>query len=105
MPRAALLGAVTAIAAMIPFGAVIAFGLAAVLAVAQGSLVAGAVVFAMGLVVLGVADQAVSSATNYLTAFVASLVLVPEAFGAFVVAYAVVAIGERLAAVRFGGQN
>ncbi len=57
VPRAALLGAVTAIAAMIPFGAVIAFGLAAVLAVAQGSLVAGAVVFAMGLVVLGVADH------------------------------------------------
>ena len=42
--------------------------------------------------VLGVADQAVSSATNYLTAFVASLVLVPEAFGAFVVAYAVVTV-------------
>ncbi|GAA4823084.1 hypothetical protein GCM10023201_06410 [Actinomycetospora corticicola] len=41
---------------------------------------------------LGVADQAVSSATNYLTAFVASFVLLPESFGAFVVAFAVVTV-------------
>ncbi|MCD2187710.1 hypothetical protein [Actinomycetospora soli] len=41
---------------------------------------------------LGVADQVVSSATNYLTAFVASLVLVPHDFGAFVVAFAVVTV-------------
>ncbi|WP_433803104.1 hypothetical protein [Actinomycetospora sp. CA-084318] len=41
---------------------------------------------------LGVADQVVSSATNYLTAFVASLVLAPRDFGAFVVAFAVVTV-------------
>ncbi|RZT87900.1 O-antigen/teichoic acid export membrane protein [Pseudonocardia sediminis] len=40
----------------------------------------------------GVADQLLSSATNYLTAFIASLVLTADAFGAFVVAYAVVTI-------------
>lgn len=42
--------------------------------------------------VLGVADQVLSSGTNYLTAFIASVVLAPDAFGYFVVAYAVVTI-------------
>jgi O-antigen/teichoic acid export membrane protein len=42
--------------------------------------------------VLGVADQLLSSGTNYLTAFIASVVLAPDAFGYFVVAYAVVTI-------------
>ncbi|WP_433803014.1 hypothetical protein [Actinomycetospora sp. CA-084318] len=41
---------------------------------------------------LGVADQVVSSGSNYLTAFLASLVLVPVDFGAFVLAYAVVTV-------------
>lgn len=41
---------------------------------------------------LGVADQVLSSGTNFLTAFIASATLVPEAFGVFVVAYAVVTI-------------
>ena len=59
VPRAALLGAVTAVAAMIPFGAVVAFGLAAVLAITQGSVVAGIAVFVVGLVVLTVADHVV----------------------------------------------
>lgn len=40
----------------------------------------------------GVADQVVSSGSNYLTAFLASLVLLPGDFGAFVVAYAVVTV-------------
>jgi O-antigen/teichoic acid export membrane protein len=42
--------------------------------------------------VLGVADQVVSSGSNYLTAFLASLVLAPVDFGAFVLAYAVVTV-------------
>ncbi|WP_285588999.1 hypothetical protein [Actinomycetospora sp. NBRC 106378] len=42
--------------------------------------------------VLGVADQVLSSGTNYLTAFIASVVLAPDGFGYFVVAYAVVTI-------------
>ena len=62
VPRPALLGAVTAVAAMIPFGAVVAFGLAAVLALAQGFVVAAASVFAIGLLVLAVADHLVRPA-------------------------------------------
>lgn len=46
----------------------------------------------------GIADQIVSSATNFVTAFVASYVLLPDDFGAFVVAYAVVTVA--LATVR-----
>lgn len=42
--------------------------------------------------VLGVVDQIVGSASNYLTAFVAAAVLVPDQFGAFVAAYAVVTV-------------
>ncbi|MDL5159145.1 hypothetical protein [Actinomycetospora termitidis] len=45
-----------------------------------------------GRAVVGVADQLVSSASNYLTAFVASAVLLPGEFGAFVAAYAVVTV-------------
>ena len=41
---------------------------------------------------LGVVDQVVSSGTNFLTAFIASWVLLPADFGAFVVAYAVVTV-------------
>ncbi|GLZ51836.1 hypothetical protein [Actinomycetospora sp. NBRC 106378] len=42
--------------------------------------------------IVGITDQIVSSASNYLTALVASAVLAPEAFGAFVAAYAVVTV-------------
>ncbi|MDL5159136.1 hypothetical protein [Actinomycetospora termitidis] len=45
-----------------------------------------------GKVLAGVADQVLSSGTNYLTAFIASVVLAPDGFGFFVVAYAVVTI-------------
>jgi O-antigen/teichoic acid export membrane protein len=47
---------------------------------------------------MGIGDQILSSATNFLTAFVASYVLAPDDFGAFVVAYAVVTVA--LATVR-----
>jgi predicted PurR-regulated permease PerM len=57
-----LLGAVTAVAAMIPFGAVIAFGGASLFLIAQGSLGPAIFVFALGLVVLGVADHLVRPA-------------------------------------------
>ena len=59
VPRPALLGALTAVAAMIPFGAVVAFGLAAALALAQGAVVAAIAVFVTGLVVLTAADHVV----------------------------------------------
>jgi O-antigen/teichoic acid export membrane protein len=42
--------------------------------------------------VLGVADQLLSSGTNFLTAFVASWALAPEGFATFVVSYAVVTV-------------
>ncbi len=52
-----LLGAFTALAAMIPFGAPVAFGLAALLAAAQGGVTAAIVVAVAGLVVTFVADH------------------------------------------------
>lgn len=42
--------------------------------------------------VLGVADQLLSSGTNFLTAFVASWALAPDQFATFVVSYAVVTV-------------
>ena len=57
VPHAVLLGAITAVAAMIPFGAVIAFGGASLFLVAQGSVGLGAAVFILGLVVVGIADH------------------------------------------------
>lgn len=42
--------------------------------------------------VLGVVDQIVSSATNFLTAFLASYTLAPDAFSTFVIGYAIVIV-------------
>ncbi len=57
VPHPVLLGAFTALAAMIPFGAPVAFGLAALLAAAQGGVTAAIVVAVAGLVVTFVADH------------------------------------------------
>ena len=57
VPHPALLGAITAVAAMIPFGAPLVFGLAALLLVGQGSGGAAIVVVAVGMVVTFVADH------------------------------------------------
>ena len=57
VPHAVLLGAVTAVAAMIPFGAVVAFGGASLFLMAQGSIGLGALVFGLGLIVVFVADH------------------------------------------------
>ena len=59
VPHPVLLGAVTAVAAMIPFGAATAFGGAAIYLLAQGSLGAAVAVVAVGLAVLTVADHLV----------------------------------------------
>jgi predicted PurR-regulated permease PerM len=56
-PHPPLLGLLTAIAAMIPFGAPLLFGLAALLLLAQGSTLAAIVVFGFGTVVSFVADH------------------------------------------------
>ncbi len=56
-PHPTLFGVLTAIAAMIPFCALIAVGLAALLVVAKGSAVLGIGLFVFGLVVIFVADH------------------------------------------------
>ncbi len=57
MPHPVLFGAITAVAAMIPFGAPLAFGLAAVLLLAGGAVVPAAIVVAAGFVVTFFADH------------------------------------------------
>ncbi|TCZ65568.1 AI-2E family transporter [Roseicella aquatilis] len=62
VPHPTLLGALTVLAAIIPFAAPIVFGAAALLLVAQGATGAGAALFGFGMVVLFVADHAVRPA-------------------------------------------
>ena len=62
VPHPVLLGAVTAVAATIPFGAPLVFGVAALLLVAQGALGAAAAVVAVGFLVVAVADHVVRPA-------------------------------------------
>jgi predicted PurR-regulated permease PerM len=57
VPHPTLFGMVTAVAAMIPFGAPLLFGLAALLLLAQGSMLAAIAVFVFGMVVSFVADH------------------------------------------------
>jgi predicted PurR-regulated permease PerM len=57
VPHATLFGAVTAVAAMIPFGALLAVGLAALLLLATGSTAWAVGIFALGLVVIFVSDH------------------------------------------------
>lgn len=58
-PHPLMLGAVTAVAAMIPFGAVLVFGIAALLVLAAGSALWAAAILIIGLVVVGIADHIV----------------------------------------------
>jgi predicted PurR-regulated permease PerM len=53
----ALLGALTALLAMIPFGAPIVFAILTVILVAQGHLVIGLALFAWGALVMFIADH------------------------------------------------
>jgi predicted PurR-regulated permease PerM len=62
VPHPLLLGMFTAIAAMIPFGAAVLFGIAAVLLVGQGAVGWAIGVFVVGLVVVGIADHFVRPA-------------------------------------------
>jgi predicted PurR-regulated permease PerM len=57
VPHPLLLGAITAVAAMIPFGAALLFLIAGGLLVAQNAVVAAIVVFAIGMGVVFVADH------------------------------------------------
>lgn len=57
VPHPVLLGALTAVAAMIPFGAPLVFGIAALILLAGGAVIPAAVVVAAGFVVTFVADH------------------------------------------------
>ncbi|WP_018044159.1 AI-2E family transporter [Methylobacterium sp. 88A] len=57
VPHPVLLGALTAVAAMIPFGAPLVFGIAALILLAGGAVIPAVVVVAAGFVVTFVADH------------------------------------------------
>jgi predicted PurR-regulated permease PerM len=57
VPQATVLGLLTAVAAMVPFAGSVMFSIAALLLLAQGSIVWAIVVFAVGVVVMFVADH------------------------------------------------
>jgi predicted PurR-regulated permease PerM len=57
VPHALLLGALTGVAAIIPFGAALLFAVAAVLLLGQGSVLAAIAVVVIGLIVVGIADH------------------------------------------------
>jgi predicted PurR-regulated permease PerM len=57
VPHPTLFGLMTAIAAMIPFGAPVLFGIAALLLLAQGSMLAAIAVLVIGMVVSFIADH------------------------------------------------
>jgi predicted PurR-regulated permease PerM len=59
LPHAVSVAALTGVLAVIPFGAPVAFGAAALYLAAAGSAVAGAAVFCFGLVVVFVADHVI----------------------------------------------
>jgi predicted PurR-regulated permease PerM len=61
-PHPLVLGGVTAVAAMIPFGAILVFGVAALLVLAGGSAFGAAAILLVGLVVVGIADHLVRPA-------------------------------------------
>jgi len=57
VPHPALFGMFTAIAAMVPFGAPVVFGIAALLLLIQGSVVGAIIIGALGMVITFVADH------------------------------------------------
>ncbi len=57
VPRPTILGAITAVAAIVPFGAPVAAGVAALLLLAQNAMVAAIIVFGFGCTVAFIADH------------------------------------------------
>jgi predicted PurR-regulated permease PerM len=57
VPHPLLLGFLTAIAAMIPFGAAALFGVAAILLIGQGSVAGAVAVVVIGMLVVAIADH------------------------------------------------
>ena len=62
VPHAILLATFTAVAAIIPFGAPLAFGIASIMLLAKGATAAGIGLFAFGMGVVFIADHAVRPA-------------------------------------------
>ena len=62
VPHATVLGAITAVAAMIPFAAPIVFGIAALILIAQGAMVWAIAVFCVGMAITFTADHFVRPA-------------------------------------------
>lgn len=56
-PHALLLGAITGVAAIIPFGAALLFAVAAVLLIGKGAVLSAIAVVVIGLTVVGIADH------------------------------------------------
>ena len=57
VPHPILLGLLTAVAAMIPFGAAVMFGIASLMLVGQGAVGWAIAIFVIGMVVVGIADH------------------------------------------------
>jgi len=57
VPHPFLLGLLTAVAAMIPFGAAVMFGIASLMLVSQGAVGWAIAIFVIGMVVVGIADH------------------------------------------------
>lgn len=57
VPHPFLLGLLTAVAAMIPFGAALMFGIASLMLIGQGAVGWAVAIFAIGMVVVGIADH------------------------------------------------
>jgi predicted PurR-regulated permease PerM len=57
VPHPVLLGALTAVAAMIPFGAALLIGIAAILLLMQGAMASAIGIVILGVIVVGVADH------------------------------------------------
>ncbi|WP_442679723.1 AI-2E family transporter [Sphingomonas sp. ASY06-1R] len=57
VPHPLLLGLLTAVAAMIPFGAAVLFGIAALMLIGQGAVGWAIAIIVIGLVVVGIADH------------------------------------------------
>ncbi|TAN48774.1 MAG: AI-2E family transporter [Methylococcaceae bacterium] len=57
LPHPAMLGVITGVMAMVPFAAKLVFGTAALVLLAQGSIMAGSILLGFGLVVLFIGDN------------------------------------------------
>jgi predicted PurR-regulated permease PerM len=57
VPHPLLLGLLTAVAAMIPFGAAVLFGIASLMLISQGAVGWAVAIFVIGMVVVGIADH------------------------------------------------